>query len=198
MVRIGDKYRPEPHLSKEPIMKAMMMMLALAIGLLLAANVSSDTIYTWTDANGVQRFSSDPPPEGVGNYQQIESEDVPADSTDASDRRRPSYDRMVQQALQEARQLEQQRNAEAAARAAEEKRIAEERRQAKIQAERSRLLQQIEAIKIRAVSPTYPPGMKQAQIDKIMKQIDTLEKSPNAVASPQQKQEKAAESKSGY
>jgi len=40
--------------------------------------------------------------------------------------------------------------------------------------------------------------MKQAQIDKIMKQIDTLEKSPNAVASPQQKQEKAAESKSGY
>lgn len=177
-------------------MKATMMMLALALGLLLAANVSSDTIYTWTDASGVQRFSSDPPPEGVENYQQIESRTLPPAGTEAGDRRRPSYDRMVQQALQEARQLEQQRKAEAAARAAEEKRIAEERRQAKIQAERSRLLQQIEAIKNRAVSPTYPLGMKQAQIDKIRKQIDALEKNPNDTASPQQK--KAAESRSGY
>jgi cell division septum initiation protein DivIVA len=167
-------------------MKAMMMMLALAIGLLLAANVSSDTIYTWTDESGVQRFSSDSPPEGVDNYQQIESEAVPPDRTKGGDRRRPSYDRMVQQASQEARQLEQQRKAEAAARAAEEKRIAKERRQAKIQAERSRLLQQIEAIKNRAVSPTYPLGMKQAQIDKIRKQIDALEKNPDTVASPRQ------------
>lgn len=175
-------------------MKAIIV-LALAMGLLSASNAASDTIYTWTDANGIQRFSNTPP-EGVEKYQQIESQTVRPDSPEASDQRRSSYDQMVQKATQEYRQLDQERRAKEAARAAKEKRLAEERRQAKIEAERSRLLEQIEAIKNRAVSPTYPLGMKQAQIDKIQQQIDALEKNPDADASPEK--EKAAESKSGY
>lgn len=175
-------------------MKAIIV-LALAIGLLSAANAASETIYTWTDANGVQRFSNDPP-ENINNYQRIETRDQRPDSPDAGNKRRDSYDRMVRQATQETRELEFERRAKEAARAAEEKRLAEERRQAEIKAERSRLMEQIQAIKNRAVSPTYPLGMKQAQIDKIQKQIDTLENKPNDDAPPERKE--AAESKSGY
>jgi hypothetical protein len=171
------------------------ILLTLAMALLLVGNVSSDAVYTWTDENGIQRFSNDPPPE-VENYQRLESRPIRPDSPEAEDKRRSSYDQMVQKALQETRQMEQQRRAEEAARAAEEKRLAEERRRAEIQAERNRLLQQIEAIKNRAVSPTYPMGMKQAQIDKIQKQIDALEKKPDTGGSP--KQEKSSGSRNGY
>jgi hypothetical protein len=176
-------------------MKAIIIVLALTIWLLPAANASSDAIYTWTDANGVQRFSNDPP-ENVDNYQRIETKDVRPDSNGDADKRRTSYDRMVEQAVQERRRLKQEERAREAKRIAEEKRLAKERRQEKIDAERKRLMEQIEAIKNRAVSPTNPPGMKQAQIDKIQKQIDALEKNPDADAPS--KQEKAAESKSGY
>ena len=103
---------------------------------------------------------------------------------------------MVQRAIQEARQLEQERRAKEAARAAEEKRLAEKRHQEEIAPERNRLLEQLEAVKNRAVSPTFPPGMKQARIKEIQAQIDALEKKPDAGAAP--KQEKTAESKSGY
>jgi Domain of unknown function (DUF4124) len=177
-------------------MKSIMAAVALAIGLLLAANVSSNTIYTWTDKNGVQRFSNDPPPKGVENFQQFETQAMPPDTSGADNKRRPSYDQMVQRASQAARQQELQGKAEAAARAAKEKRLAEKRRQAKIQSERNRLLKQIDAIKNRAVSPTFPMGMKKAQIDKIRKQIAELEKNPDTGASP--RQDNAAESKSGY
>lgn len=175
-------------------MKAVIA-LVLAIGLLSAAIATSDTIYTWTDENGVQRFSNNPP-ENIVDYQRIESRDVRPDSPDAGDKRRSSFDRMVQQAVQDSQRLEQERKAKEAAREAEEKRLAEERRQAEIEAERNRLLKQIEAINSRAVSPTYPMGMKQAQIDKIQKQIDALDKKAGAGASPGQ--EEAAESDSGY
>jgi hypothetical protein len=195
MVKIRYGYHPKPDPPKEPIMKAVIA-LVLAIGLLCASNATSaDTIYTWTDENGVQRFSNDPP-ENIVNYQRIESRDVRPDSPDAGDNRRSSYDQMVQQAVQESQHLEQERKAEEAAREAEEKRLAKEHRQAEINAERNRLLKQIEAIKGRAVSPTYPMGMKQAQIDKIQKQIDALDKTADTGTSP--KQEEPAESNSGY
>jgi type IV secretory pathway VirB10-like protein len=178
-------------------MKTIMAVVALAIGLLITANVSSDTIYSWTDDKGVERFSNEPPPPGVENFRTFESQAMPPHSPEASDERRSSYDQMVRQASQAADQMALQRKAQAADRAAKKKRLAEERRQAKIQAERGRLLKQIEAIKNRAVSPTYPMGMKQAQIDKIKKQIDALENNKsNANASSQQ--EKAAESRNGY
>ena len=45
----------------------------------------------------------------------------------------------------------------------------------------ARLEQEIQAIKNRAVSPTYSPGMKKSQIDKLKEEIERLEKNPDAV-----------------
>jgi hypothetical protein len=171
-------------------------LLAMAIGLFWAATAVSGTIYTWTDSDGVQRFSNSPPA-GVEDYQRIDdSQPVRPAGGDADNKRRTSYDTMVERALQETRRKKQERKAQEAARIAKEKRLAQERRQAENKVERARLLKQIEAIKNRAVSPTYPMGMKQGQIDKIQKEIDALDKAPDDAASP--KQEKPAESGSGY
>lgn len=172
------------------------IVLTMAAGLLLAAIVSADTIYTWTDEQGVKRFSNHAPPEGIENFQTLESQPLPSQTPNAADERRSSYDQMVKQASDEAQQLERQREAEAAARAEENKRLAEAQRNEKIEAQRSQLEQQIESINKRALGPTFTQGMKQAQIDKIKKQIQALESNPDS--NNTQQQEATAESKSGY
>ena len=82
---------------------------------------------------------------------------------------------MVQRSEQEARQLEQQRRQEARDKAEALRRQSEARRKEETAAARRRLEEQIEAIKKRAVSPTYSQGMKQSQIDRLRKQIEKLE-----------------------
>jgi predicted nucleic acid-binding Zn-ribbon protein len=171
------------------------MALILFTGLLSAATVSADTVYSWTDEQGVQRFSNDPPPEGIEFFKKFESP-TPPQNRSAVEERRSSYDQMVRKASEETLQLEQQREAEAAAQATEKKRMAEAQRKEKIQNERNRLDRQIEAIAKRALSPTYTQGMKQALINEIKKQIAALENNPDT-AKPQQ-QRAPSESNSGY
>jgi hypothetical protein len=138
--------------------------------------VGAETIYTWKDKDGVLRFSNEPPPEHIEEYQITESAGTGSQSNEQSNQRRSSYDTMVRRATIDADASREKREKEAAAKAAEKKRIAEEKEQARIAAERKRLEEQINAIKNRAVSPTYPYGMKQAQIEALKKEIEKLNK----------------------
>lgn len=170
--------------------------LILALGLLVAATVSADVIYSWKDEQGVRRFSSEPPPEGIKDFQKYESPASSAQSASPADERRSSYDQMAEKAAKETRRLERQREVDAAAREAEQARRAEAQRKEKIKAVRDLLEQQIEAINKRALGPNFSQGMKKAQIDKLREQIKALEKNPDAVKPPQPA---AAEpSNSGY
>ena len=74
------------------------MVLSIAITLLLVATVSADTVYSWTDEQGVQRFSNDPPPEGIENFEKFDSQTPPSQYEKDAHERRSSYDRMVQKA----------------------------------------------------------------------------------------------------
>lgn len=150
--------------------------LILAIGLFCVVPAFSDTIYSWTDEQGVLRFSNDPPPENVKQFDRLDSQPSSTTPSDSDTQRRSSYDQMVQRSEQEARQLEQQRRQEARDKAEALRRQSEARRKEETAAARRRLEEQIEAIKKRAVSPTYSQGMKQSQIDRLRKQIEKLEK----------------------
>lgn len=56
-------------------MNLRIISLAIVIGTLLAASVSlADTIYTWTDENGVRHMTNVPPVESSGNLDVIELE----------------------------------------------------------------------------------------------------------------------------
>ena len=149
--------------------------LILAVGLFCSAPAVSDTIYSWTDEHGVLRFSNDPPPENVKQFDRVDSQPSDAAPLDSGTQRRSSYDQMVQRSKQEARQIEQQRQQEARDKAEALRRREEARRKAETAAARRRLEEQIEAIKMRAVSPTYSQGMKQSQIDRLRKEIEQLE-----------------------
>lgn len=147
----------------------------------LPLHSNAETIYTWTDQDGSLMFSNSPPPEGVMDYQTTESE-----PTSTGNQRRTSYDQMVESTVRETNAAEAKREEEEAARTAEKALQAEKQRQASIQVERVRLKQQIETIKNRAVSPTYPNGMKQAQIEAITREIEKLAKQSNLDAAKSQ------------
>jgi Domain of unknown function (DUF4124) len=177
-------------------MKIIVFMI-MVIALIGSAAVAADTIYSWKDVNGIQRFSSDPPPEGIKDFHKIESQASPPADRHPSNQRRSSYDEMVQQASQEADQLEQQREAEAAALAAEKKRTADARQKEATSAARQRLQEQLDALSNRAVSPTFSQGMKNAQMDQIKKEMERLENNPEAIKA-QEAQAAPSSSSSGY
>ena len=168
---------------KEPIKGGTMTKAIIWIGLfilVLPFTIGADTIYTWTDENGVTRFSNESPPENIKTFKVIESVPSPAPApsseSDPGNKRRSSYDQMIERVVGESKAAEEKRIQDAAQKEAEKKRELEAQREANRSAQRKQLEAQIEAIKKRAVSPTFPNGMKQAQIDALKKKIEAVEK----------------------
>jgi hypothetical protein len=147
--------------------------------LLIPSFPGAETIYTWKGRDGAKKFSNEPPPEDVKDYKTIETLDTETENPDSEGLRRSSFDQMVQQASKKADASNQRRIKETAEKAQEQQRIAQEKQTARRQAERKRLESQIEAIEGRAVSRTYPNGMKQAQIEALRKEIEKLELGPS-------------------
>lgn len=154
--------------------KAMSLIIMVSLCFPLATD--AEKIYTWKDENGVSKFSNSPPPENVTVYEVTETSSTNTNEQTSQSQRRSSFDQMVRQTSNEAAKSKERRKERAAAKAAEQKRILEEQEKARRQAERNRLENKIEAIKKRAVSPTFPNGMKQAQIDALRKKIENLGK----------------------
>jgi hypothetical protein len=143
----------------------------LIILLLTGGSVmAADTIYTWTDEQGVKRFSDQPPGADVG-FESIPS----VSTTPPADGEREAFTHMMRQVEQTQRQRDMEAQEQAAARAEQARKRSIAERQARIDAERTRLQEQIDALNHRALSPTFTQGMRQARIDKIREEMDALE-----------------------
>lgn len=145
----------------------------LTITLLFVSSIAlAGTIYTWTDADGVKRYSNSQPPEDAENVESVE--EIQNDEQQANQQRQ-EYDTMVKEAGEDAdRHFEEQ--AEKETQEAEEKRQAElAERTRQIIEEQARLSQEIADIENRALSPTYTMGMKNNQIEQLKKKIAELE-----------------------
>lgn len=156
-------------------MKQFILLVIMAL-CLSPCLISADTIYSWKDKDGNLKFSNEPPPEGITVYQTTESPPTDSNNQNSNNKRRPSYDKMVEQSIKDANASSAKRKKEALARDAAKKKAMEAERKERMLAERKRIEQQIQAIKNRAVSPTYSNGMKQAQIEELEKKIQKLEK----------------------
>jgi molecular chaperone DnaK (HSP70) len=174
---------------KEAIMLKIILVAAIVALQWMPISTHADKIYSWKDANGITRFSNEPPPEGVTDFKVTSSGATEASGPASGAQRRSSYDEMVEKASKEADQSIEARQAKEAAEAAEKKRLAEQKRQERIQAEKERIKKQIEAVKKHAVSPTQPYGMKKAQIEALTKELEKLDQS--AASSADNKSEKA-------
>lgn len=147
--------------------------IALVACLLLVGNtVPAGTIYTWTDADGVKHYSNEQPPEDVDKVQTIE--EVQYDQAGA-DQKRQEYDRMVEEASEEAdRHFDQQ--AQEKARQEEERQQQQlEEKEHRIAEQRARLEKEIEAIRNRGLGPNFTKGMQDNLIRQLQEKIDQLE-----------------------
>jgi hypothetical protein len=149
----------------------------LVLSFMLVNVALAGTIYTWTDADGVRRYSNAEPPEGVENVKTID--EVQTDQ-DNSDRIRQEYDRMVEEASQNAdRQFEEQ--AQKKAREAETERNRKQEQHAQqLEQEREKLQQEIESLKNRGLSTTFSAGQKEHLIKQLQDKIDQLNKKPES------------------
>jgi hypothetical protein len=147
----------------------------LIIVLWICPGLAGDNIYIWTDKNGVRRFSDQPPPRDVKHYGTIE---VRPSEQEESGESRPGYGGSAENVKSEAEQRGQESVNNENSGAAEEKREAESDMKARIEAERQRLNEKIDAINKRPLSRTYNHSFKQARIDEIQKELDRLKNSP--------------------
>jgi colicin import membrane protein len=150
---------------------------AIATIVLAPSLVASETIFVWTDRNGVRHFSDQPPPEGAVKTDQIETQLSEASRT-LPDQRRQAIEQMTEEYRREALEAEQKRlQKEQEQNQARERRQQDQLRE-KIEAERQRLLDENANIRGRAVNRTLTQGMKNAQIEALEKKLAILESDP--------------------
>ena len=147
-----------------------------AFFVLLGSTTMADTIYTWTDADGVKRYSNAQPPEGVGDVQTIE--EVQYDDTGADQNRR-NYEAMVKAASKEADRHFEQQDRKKAMQAEAKRRREQAAQDEKVAEERARLMKEIEAIEKRGYSATFTKGMKENLIKEVQAKIDQLDQGSN-------------------
>ena len=140
--------------------------------------LADENIYTWTDNDGVKRFS-DRQPENVKHYDTIKISPEQSEEGGAAGGSRTEYDHMIESIRQEKQQTEQERIQGEADRTAEEKRNAETRKNERIEAERRQLQEKIDDLKKRPTSRAYSQSLKNARIEEIEKQLEKLKNSPD-------------------
>jgi hypothetical protein len=141
---------------------------------LFSGTVPAGTIFTWTDADGVRRYSNSQPPEDIENVKTIE--EIQYDQQGNSQRRK-EFDRMAEESGEDADRYfeEQAQKKERAAEARRQRQLAEKSRQAA--EEQARLQKQIEELKARGVGPNFSAGQRDLLIRQVQEKIDQLENS---------------------
>ncbi len=139
--------------------------------------LAGENIYTWTDKNGVKRFSDQPPPDA--EYETITIPPDRPESGSVSGGTRPDYEHMIESIRQEKLQTEQERKQAEADRAEKEKLDAETRKKERIETERKSLLKKIDDVKRRPTGRAFSQNVKNARIGEIEKQLERLKNSPD-------------------
>lgn len=149
------------------------------LSFMLVGVTMAGTIYTWTDADGVKRYSNAQPPEGTGNVRTI---DEVQSSQDNSSQIRQEYDRMVDEASQKAdRHFKEQAERKAKARDAEKEQKKDQYDQQLLH-QRQKLLQEIDALRNRGLSATFSAGQREYLIEQLQEKIDQIDEKLQADA----------------
>ncbi len=158
-------------------MQQMIIVVCFIFFSLFSGFASAGTIYTWTDADGVKRYSNSQPPEDVKSLEMVQ--EVHSDQADDA-KKRQEFDRMAEEAGKEADSyFEEQAQKKAQEEETEREEQLVEQSQG-IEEELARLRKAIEDIQNRGLGPRFTNGMKENQIRLVQEKIDQLESDPNA------------------
>lgn len=153
----------------------------IVICLIFAGGVGADSVYSWTDENGVRVFSDTPPDASVKDL--TETEKIETDEA-KEQQSKENYNRMVKQANQQSEEefeAVQEKNARIKAEQQENKDHALKQ---KIDAEMQRLEAEIVKIQSRGLGPNFTQGMKDNLTNQVQEKMAELSASPEAYFNP--------------
>ena len=154
-------------------MRRMIVLNIAALLFLFGQPVFANTIYTWTDADGVKRYSNSQPPDDAENVQAIQEIQYDQHRGDQS---RQKYNRMVEDASRSADQHFKEQ-AQKKVRNAKAKREQQQEKQARqIESELAKLQNEIDDLNGRGLSPTFSSGQKEHLIKQAQEKINTLKR----------------------
>jgi hypothetical protein len=139
--------------------------------------VYAGKIYSWTDENGVKQYSNTGPGEETGDIE--ETDEMPTDPrySDKNQERQKLIDDLKSrnEAAEKERKIEEEKRE---AQKAEEQEKTRKEMEPKVQAERNRLIAEIQKYDKLATTPTFSLALKNSIIQKLKDKLDLLEASP--------------------
>ncbi len=160
-------------------MKKSFILFTIIFAFLLSLQVHAGSIYSWTDGNGIKRYSNTQPSEETEHVEIIE--EMPHDGriSDKNQERHRSIMKLKDRnQASEAERKKKEEKREAAK--AEEKANAKKEIAEKVRAEKNRLLEEIKRYERLAVTPTFSLALKNSIIKRLKDKITHLEQSPEA------------------
>lgn len=152
----------------------------------LSSHAYAGKVYSWTDENGVKQYSNTEPAGGVGDVEI--TDEMPGDPrySDKNQERQKIIDGLKSrnQAAEDERKIEEEKRE---AKKAEEKAKSQKEISGKVQAEKNRLLAEINTYEQRAVGPTFSLALKNSIIQKLKDKLALLEESPETYFESQDK-----------
>jgi len=142
--------------------------------LLFVPDLNAGSIYTWTDENGVKRYSNAAPDEDPKDLKVIN--EIPHTQADKEQSRQNSE--KLEQVLEELKAAEIEREQKNKKIDAEKKKSALDTLNKKVLLEKERLQNEIRRIEQLAIGGPYSLAMKKSKIKEYQDKLDLLERSP--------------------
>ena len=142
--------------------------------LLFVPDLNAGSIYTWTDENGVKRYSNAAPDEDPKDLKVIN--EIPHTQADKEKSRQNSE--KLEQVLEELKAAEIEREQKNKKIDAEKKKSALDTLNKKVLLEKERLQNEIRRIEQLAIGGPYSLAMKKSKIKEYQDKLDLLERSP--------------------
>lgn len=159
-------------------MKAIMA-LCFSILVFLGTTRLQAQIYSWTDENGVRRYSNTEPDQTAADVeiqQEVQADSGSEKPTSPDEGNSiaspPGWNEVFDE-------QERQKNARQQNYELEQQQAADAELKIKVQTEKERLQGEIERIQQLAVGPSLPLSLKNARIKQFQDKLDALEKSPD-------------------
>ncbi len=142
--------------------------------LLFVPGLNAGSIYTWTDENGVKRYSNEAPSDDPKDLKVIN--EIP--HTQADDEKSRQNAEKLEQVLEEREAAEIEREQKNKEIDAEKKKTVKDFLNKKVLLEKERLQNEIRRIEQLAIGRPYSIAMKKSKIKESQDKLDLLERSP--------------------
>lgn len=159
-------------------MKYFLILWLSGLVLLFVPDLNAGSIYTWTDENGVKRYSNAAPGEDAKDVEVIKEIPHTQADNEKSGQNAKKLEQVLEELEAENKAAEIEREQKNKKIEAEKKKTALDKLNKKVLIEKERLQNEIRRIEQLAIGGPYSLAMKKTKITEYQDKLDLLERSP--------------------